>query len=112
MKLYDWYENGGYENVAAYLRDLDISAFNPKAPPPKTQAWWEIVDTSRAPEDAELADILDNLETPDVITLTEIKNSSKSSEFAGSAWRSQRRRSNNTASHGGMRLHPDPQSTR
>ena len=39
--------------------NLDLSGFNPKAPPPKTSAFCEIVNASRAPEDAELADVLD-----------------------------------------------------
>jgi hypothetical protein len=43
---------------------LDLSGFNPKAPPPKTAAFWEIVDASRAPEDGELADVLDKLNSP------------------------------------------------
>ena len=34
---------------------------DPKAPPPKTPAFWDIVDASRAPEDAELADVIDAL---------------------------------------------------
>jgi hypothetical protein len=34
--LWEWYERGGYANVAAYLAKLDISSFDPKAPPPKT----------------------------------------------------------------------------
>ena len=68
-KLWRWYENGGFEHVAAYLTTLDISGFDPKAPPPKTPAFWEIVDACRAPEDAELADILDKLSNPDATTL-------------------------------------------
>jgi Family of unknown function (DUF5906) len=60
-----WYEDGGYAHVAAYLASLDISDFDPKAPPPKTAAFWEIVHASRAPEDAELADVLDALGKPD-----------------------------------------------
>ena len=36
-------------------------AFNPKAPPPQTEAFCEIVNASRSPEDAELADALDRL---------------------------------------------------
>ena len=39
--------------------NLDLSAFNPKAPPPQTDAFFEIVNASRSPEDAELADALD-----------------------------------------------------
>jgi hypothetical protein len=47
--------------VAAFLNTLDISGFNPKAPPPKSAAFWEIVATCEAPEDAELADAIDRL---------------------------------------------------
>jgi hypothetical protein len=51
---------------------LDISDFDPKAPPPKTAAWWAIVDVNRAPEDAELADVLDRLGNPRATTLIRI----------------------------------------
>jgi hypothetical protein len=71
-KLWAWYENGGDRHVAAYLAQLDISAFDPKAPPPKTAAFWDIVDANRAPEDAELADVLDRLANPDAASLSEI----------------------------------------
>ena len=59
--LWDWYEREGFGHVAAYLAELDLEDFNPKAPPPKTEAFWAIVDANRPPEDAELADILDGL---------------------------------------------------
>ena len=36
-RLWRWYDNGGDRHVAAYLAELDISAFDPKAPPPKTR---------------------------------------------------------------------------
>ena len=62
--LYRWYANGGNEYVAHHLAHLDISGFDPKEPPPKTQAFWEIVSANRAPEDAELADVLDDLGSP------------------------------------------------
>ena len=53
-RLWQWYEaGGGFGHVTAYLAQLDISEFDPKAPPPKTPAFWAIVDASRAPEDAE-----------------------------------------------------------
>jgi hypothetical protein len=70
--LYGWYEEGGHEHVAAYLAQLDISSFDAKAPPPKTPAFWDIVDANRAPEDAELADILDKMGNPDATTLMAI----------------------------------------
>ena len=68
-KLWGWYGAGGFEHVAAYLDALDLSGFDPKAPPPKTPAWFDIVSANVAPEDAELADVIDTLNNPDVITL-------------------------------------------
>jgi hypothetical protein len=73
MKLYAWYANGGNEFVANYLATLDLSHFNPKAPPPKTNAFWEIVNASRSPEDAEMADALENLQNPEVVTVNAVK---------------------------------------
>lgn len=67
--LYGWFNRGGNEIVADYLLNLDIDGFNAKAPPPKTAAFWEIVDSSRAPEDAETADALDQLGRPAAVTL-------------------------------------------
>jgi hypothetical protein len=71
-KLWAWYNNGGHRHVAAYLAKLDIGGFDPKAPPPKTQAFWEIVDASRAPEDAELRDAIDAIGSPAALTLAQI----------------------------------------
>jgi hypothetical protein len=73
-EIYTWYANGGTRHVAAYLAELDISGFDPKAPPPKTRAFWDIVDSSRAPEDDQLADALDGLGNPAATTLEEISN--------------------------------------
>jgi len=70
--LWGWYHNGGIAHVAAYLATLD-SAFDAKAPPPKTAAFWDIVDAGRAPEDAELADVFDEMGNPDAVTLAQIK---------------------------------------
>jgi hypothetical protein len=67
-ELWNWYEAGGFEHVAAYLTELDISSFNPKAPPPKTPAFWDIHNANNAPEDAELAGVLDALGCPDAVT--------------------------------------------
>ena len=71
-RLWSWYATGGIGHVAAYLAELDISAFDPKAPPPKTSAFWDIVDASRAPEDAELADVVDAMNRPNAITIAMI----------------------------------------
>src|SRR6516225_7494141 len=58
-KMWRWYEHGGIGHVAAYLSELDISDFYAKAAPPQTAAWLDIVDANAAPEEAELADVLD-----------------------------------------------------
>jgi Family of unknown function (DUF5906) len=79
--LYRWFANGGNEYVADYLGRLDLSDFDAKAPPPKTDAFWDIVQASSAPEDAELADALDLLGRPEVTTLEHIKRVAPS-EFA------------------------------
>jgi Family of unknown function (DUF5906) len=88
---YRWLDDGGDRHVAAYLLSLDISDFDPKAPPPKTEAFWEIVNANRAPEDAELADAIDNLipnpeggeevSRPDAITIDAIEAGSTSQGF-------------------------------
>ncbi|MBS0416691.1 MAG: hypothetical protein JSR66_03185 [Proteobacteria bacterium] len=70
--LYGWYNRGGYGHVAAYLAALDLSDFDPKAPPPKTAAFWDIVDANRAPEDAEMADALESLKYPLAVTLIDL----------------------------------------
>jgi hypothetical protein len=46
-KLYNWFEEEGNRNVAAYLRELDISAFDPKAPPKQTEAFWTMANHYR-----------------------------------------------------------------
>ena len=71
-RLWGWYTPSGFGHVAAYLSELDLSGFDAKAPPPKTPAFWEIVDASQAPEDAELADVLDALGNPDAMTLPQL----------------------------------------
>jgi len=94
--LYVWYNNGGVEHVADYLREFDLSAFDPKAPPPLTPAFYEIVGASRSPEDAELADVLDALGKPKAITLdTLARKAHELQHFDFASWlrdRRQRRR--------------------
>ena len=88
-KLWAYYDSGGDAHVMAHLLQLDLSNFNPKAPPEKTQAWYDIVDANSTPEDSELADALDKLGTddpnnedqkiwPDVVTVEMIKDQTKS----------------------------------
>ncbi|MGY8682666.1 primase-helicase family protein [Bradyrhizobium sp. UFLA05-153] len=65
-----WLRNeGGAAHVAAYLAQRDLSAFKPGAVPRQTDAFFEIVHASQAPEDGEIADALDELGRPDIVTL-------------------------------------------
>ena len=59
--FWGWYKAGGMADVVAYLSEYDLSKFDPKAPPRKTDAFWQIVGVGAAPEEAELADVLDAL---------------------------------------------------
>lgn len=65
--FWGWYEKGGFAHVAAYLRTYDLALFNPKAPPPKTQAFWDMVNSTRPAEAAELADLLEEMGWPAVV---------------------------------------------
>ena len=86
--IWSWYGVGGLGHVAAYLNALDISDFDPKAPPPRTPAFWDIVAASSAPEDAELADLLDALGNPNAVNLAQLVEKA-TSEIAG--WLTDRR---------------------
>jgi hypothetical protein len=76
-RLWSWYDRGGDTHVGAYLAALDLAAFDPKVPPPKTEAFWAIVNACRAPEDAEMEDALDRIKgkdtpRPDAVTLRDV----------------------------------------
>lgn len=88
--LWDWYDSGGDDHVAAYLKTLDISDFNPKMAPPRTDAFYDIVSAGDAPEDAELADVIDAINNPGALTVSEIKSAAGfGSDF--DTWLSDRR---------------------
>ncbi|MET4237994.1 bifunctional DNA primase/polymerase [Bradyrhizobium sp. RT10b] len=68
-----WFENGGNEAVAHYLANLDLSAFNAKAPPAKTAAWHMVVAAGVAPESGDLSDVIESMGKPDALTLQMVK---------------------------------------
>jgi hypothetical protein len=78
-KFWRWYGNGGLDAVGRYLVELDLSGFDPKAPPPQTDAFLNIVNASITPEDADMADALDKLDRPDVVTIHQIRQVSDAS---------------------------------
>jgi hypothetical protein len=67
--FYHWYACGGTGHVIAYLRRKNLSSFDPKAPPPKTPAFWSIVQANESPESGELRDVIDSLGNPEALTL-------------------------------------------
>jgi hypothetical protein len=79
--LWGFYTNGGIGHVTAFLAELDLSGFDPKAPPSKTPGFWDIVDANRAPEEGELADALDRLDNPAATTLAAITNCVTDEDF-------------------------------
>jgi Family of unknown function (DUF5906) len=81
-RMYAYYESGGLRHVAAYLRQRDINGFDPKAPPPRTPAFWSIVDCNRPTEEAELADAIDKLGNREAFTLQQLVNVTSDAGFA------------------------------
>ena len=67
--LWRWMQEGGKQSVMGYLRRLDIAEFNPKAEPPKTEAWRQISSSHANPEESALADALEGIQ---IATLKEI----------------------------------------
>jgi hypothetical protein len=72
-QLWQWFEDGGREHVAAFLHNMDLSEFDPKAPPKKTQAFREFVDAGRSPQDTEFATALEKLGWPNVVSIDDIR---------------------------------------
>ena len=61
--LADWLNmKGGKQAVVGYLRRLDIQGWNPKAAPPKTEAWHQIVAANSNPDETAMGDALEGLQ--------------------------------------------------
>jgi hypothetical protein len=80
--MWKWYATEGTAHVAAYLREHDLSGFDPKAPPPKTAAWWSIVDSNRPAEESELADAIDKLTDKRAITVILLRTNTSDASLA------------------------------
>jgi hypothetical protein len=57
-RLWDWYGKGGFEAVAGYLDARDVSAFNPGAVPPLTDAKLAMVDLGMSGGEAFICDMV------------------------------------------------------
>jgi hypothetical protein len=66
--LYAWYATGGEEMVAHYLTHLDLSSWNPGAPPPKTEWWHRLVLEGNQHDENPLADAIEKLGNPEWLT--------------------------------------------
>jgi hypothetical protein len=65
--------DGGYAHVAAYLAAYELSGFRPQDPPPKTAAFYAIVDANIPPECVELQNAIDHMRNPDAFTLDDLR---------------------------------------
>lgn len=68
-EVWGWMEDGGRAAVLGYLKRLDISNFNAKADPPKTEAWHQIVSASVNPEEVSMSDAIEGIQ---IATVKEI----------------------------------------
>lgn len=71
-QLAAWYDAGGTEAVISWLLTLDVSGFNPKAPPPMTEAKASVIQFSADPLEAVMADLLDAMGRPVVTDMGEL----------------------------------------
>jgi hypothetical protein len=72
--LWKWLEGGGFAHVAAWLRARDLSGFDPKAPPRKTQAFRDIVMAAGSVEERALGDKIEKLGRPEVLRISDLKS--------------------------------------
>jgi len=70
--IWKWYDlegsRRGIRNVVAYLAQYDLSNFNPKSPPRKTKAFYEMAESHMSDDEGEIAEALEQLDYPDVVT--------------------------------------------
>jgi hypothetical protein len=68
-----WYvKEDGIKHVVALLRQYDLSKFDPKAPPPKTPAFWYMVGADRGEAHGELLDAIETLGRPPALTINQL----------------------------------------
>jgi hypothetical protein len=79
--FWTWYETGGFAHVAALLYQHDVSGFDPKAEPRKTDAFWYMVTACRGSAYNELADAIDTLKNPPALTLDDLMGIAPSLEW-------------------------------
>ena len=83
-RLWNWLQEGGKEAVMGYLLRLDIANFNPKAEPPKTEAWRQIVAAHANPEETALSDALED-DQGNRIQIATVREIIAAAQFGGHA---------------------------
>jgi hypothetical protein len=80
--MWHWYrEGGGIAHVAGWLgQPARLEGFDPKAPPPRTEAWQAMVDAARTPEDSEMADAIERMGSCDALTVSLLAGNSQADE--------------------------------
>lgn len=89
--LWAWYDHEGFSHVTAFLREYDLSQFNAKTPPPKTEAFWTIVNSHRAPEEAEISSVLEAIGNPVACTLNMLIDATRNDTGGLFDWLSDRK---------------------
>jgi hypothetical protein len=72
IQLNQWFEAEGNSHVYAYLKARDLSAFDPKAPPRKTEMFQVIIGSNQSPETPGLLDLIEALENPKALTIFQL----------------------------------------
>lgn len=57
-RLWNWYRRGGFEKIAAWLHQRDISAFNPAAAPPATEWKLNMVEHSMSMTESHMVEMM------------------------------------------------------
>ncbi|MGD0332974.1 MAG: DUF5906 domain-containing protein [Xanthobacteraceae bacterium] len=82
-RLYAWFDGDGKRNVTAWLKAYDLRAWNPKRPPPKTAAFWRIVEAHSSQAHGDLDALLDFMGRPECVTIRDLQNALAHYEPAG-----------------------------
>jgi hypothetical protein len=72
VEMWDWYANGGLDDVVTYLATYELKNFDAKAPPEKTAAFWRMVDAGMPAETSEFRDALDKAKWPPALTVASL----------------------------------------
>jgi hypothetical protein len=90
-QIWSWYQNGGLQHVANFLKAYDLSDFDSKAPPPKTAAFHAILASNRPVEESEMYAAIEVLGHPPALTIAMVAQATMSHDFA--LWLEDRRNS-------------------